>query len=260
MVTQMTTRLKMLAAGLALASAACTVSSTDIPSLSGPSELALSVNLTASPDTLTQDGSSQSIINLTAHDANGKLLAGQAFRFDILVGGIATSYGTLSARTVVTGSDGRAIVVYTAPPGGPNGAIFGECTPGLFGVPLPGTCVTIAATAISNDFFNGTNTHIVDIHLVPLVVVPVPGAPFADFSFTPPAPTVNQEIFFNGSASVATSGHTLVSYTWDWGDGTKGNGITEDHDYISPGTYFVTLTVTDEAGNKGSTTRTIKIA
>src|SRR5882672_5274175 len=106
MVTHMTTRLKILSAGLALASAAaCTVSSTDIPSLSGPSELALSVGITASPDTITQDGSSQSVINLTARDAYGKSVAGQAFRFDILVGGIVASYGTLSGRTVVTGSD-----------------------------------------------------------------------------------------------------------------------------------------------------------
>lgn len=259
MATHMAKQLKFLCAGLALLSAACTVSSTDIPSLAGPSELALSVTLTASPDTITQDGSSQSVINLIARDASGKGAAGQAFRLDILVGGLPTSYGTLSGRTVVTGSDGRAVVVYTAPPSGPNGAIFGECAPGQFSPATPGACVTIAATAISNGFFNGTNTRTVDIHLVPIITVPVPGAPFADFSFTPPTVTVNQEMFFNASASVAAAGHTLVSYAWDWGDGTKGNGVIEDHDWIAPGSYFVTLTVTDEAGNKGSTTKTIRV-
>jgi hypothetical protein len=254
-----TTRLKVACAGLALLSGACTVSSTDIPSLSGPSELALAVVMTASPDTITQDGSSQSTINLSARDGSGKGLASQAFRLDILVGGVATSFGTLSARTVVTGSDGRANFVFTAPAGGPNGSVSGECSPALFSPQLPGQCVTIAATAISNGFFNGTNTHTVDIHLVPVVVVPVPGAPFADFSFSPATITTNQEVFFNASASVAAAGHTIVNYAWDWGDGTKGIGILEDHDWATVGSYFVTLTITDEAGNKGSTTKTIKV-
>jgi len=39
------------------------------------------------------------------------------------------------------------------------------------------------------------------------------------------------------------------NYTWDFGDGTVGYGIFEQHAYASTGTYDVTLTVTDKAGN-----------
>src|ERR1700694_4227922 len=115
MATHITTHLKFLCAGLALLSAACTVSSTDIPSLTGPSELALSFSVSATPDSITQDGHSQSLITVTALDENGQPRPGVIFRLDMFVGGVAADYGTLSAKTVVTGTDGKATAAYTAP-------------------------------------------------------------------------------------------------------------------------------------------------
>jgi PKD domain len=41
---------------------------------------------------------------------------------------------------------------------------------------------------------------------------------------------------------------TIVSYAWSFGDGTTGSGPTFRHVYASPGTYTVTLTVTDDDG------------
>jgi len=186
-------------------------------------------------------------------------LAGQPFRVDILADGVAVSYGTLSGRTVVTGSDGRATLVYTAPPPLPFGAIVGFCARSPFSVFLPGGCVTIAATPILNGFTSGSVTQTVDLHLLPVEIIPIPGAPIASFVFSPSVQEVDKEIFFNASASTAAPGRRLVDYSWNWGDGHPGNGVIEDHDYSIPGTYVVILTVTDDAGNKASAAKAVTI-
>jgi hypothetical protein len=51
----------------------------------------------------------------------------------------------------------------------------------------------------------------------------------------------------DGSCSIAPYG-TIVSYDWTFGDGGVASGITADHTYVAPGTYLITLTVTDSEG------------
>jgi chitinase len=65
-------------------------------------------------------------------------------------------------------------------------------------------------------------------------------------------------VLFNGSASYDQDG-SLVSYSWNFGDGSLGSGIAPSHQYIKANTYFVTLTVTDNDGvtNQISTAVTI---
>ena len=43
-------------------------------------------------------------------------------------------------------------------------------------------------------------------------------------------------------------GGSIVSYAWDFGDGTTGSGPTPSHVYAAPGIYEITLTVTDADG------------
>ncbi len=49
---------------------------------------------------------------------------------------------------------------------------------------------------------------------------------------------------FDGSGSFDPDGH-LISYVWDFGDGTTGSGPTITHTYVTAGTYSASLTVTD---------------
>ena len=96
-----------------VAMSACTVhQASEGPDAFGPSDLALSFTMTATPDSISWDGASQSSVVVTAIDANGQPKSGVVVRLELCCdsGGNVTDVGTgrLSARTVVTGSDGRA--------------------------------------------------------------------------------------------------------------------------------------------------------
>ena len=60
---------------------------------------------------------------------------------------------------------------------------------------------------------------------------------------------------FDATASDDDDG-TIVSYTWDFGDGATGSGETTNHPYSSSGSRTVRLTVVDDYGSSVSTTRT----
>ena len=138
--------LRRAAVALALlAAGGCTVKNTEAPPVSGPSGLALTLSVNAIPDAINQDGGSQSSIRVAAIGPDGQPIANLPLRVDMLVDGVATDYGILSARTVVTNGSGVATVVYTAPPPPPNG-VFTQCKSTLFASNVPGACVTIVAT------------------------------------------------------------------------------------------------------------------
>ena len=64
-------------------------------------------------------------------------------------------------------------------------------------------------------------------------------APDATFSLSPEAPyCVDQEIRFDGSASSDPDG-SIVSYEWDYGDGSVGDGVNDTHRFAHPGDHTV---------------------
>lgn len=69
---------------------------------------------------------------------------------------------------------------------------------------------------------------------------------------------INQPAQFNGSGSNDLDG-SIVSYEWDFGDGTNATGVSPTHIYTAAGTYTVTLTVVDDDGNYAQFTTTAVI-
>jgi PKD repeat protein len=80
--------------------------------------------------------------------------------------------------------------------------------------------------------------------------------PTASFTYSPENPVVNQTITFDASSSYDPDGQ-IVSYEWDFGDGTNGTEEIVNHSYSSPGNYTVNLTVTDDDSVMNSTNKTI---
>ncbi|MFN8024221.1 MAG: PKD domain-containing protein [Acidimicrobiales bacterium] len=70
------------------------------------------------------------------------------------------------------------------------------------------------------------------------------------------ATTSPLQVNVDGSTSTDTDG-TIVSYVWDFGDGSVGNGVTASRTYAAAGTYTVKLTVTDNKGATASSTQQV---
>ena len=85
-------------------------------------------------------------------------------------------------------------------------------------------------------------------------------APTADFSISPTTPIAGTVVFLNASGSKAATGHNIVDYAWDFGDGTSGSGVTVQHTFTLPQGYNVTLIVTDDIGRTTSVTKTVTAA
>ena len=74
----------------------------------------------------------------------------------------------------------------------------------------------------------------------PVAVIDVPG-PI----------TVGQPVQFSGQRSTAADGRKIVTFQWDFGDGSGSNDVNPVYTYNKPGNYTVTLTVVDDLGQKG---------
>jgi PKD repeat protein len=244
--TRTITAVAMATVMAGMSAAGCTINKQDAPAASGPSELATAITMYATPDILRQDGVSQSQIIVQAQDPMGQPLRNLPIRLDIWVGTLIVDYGQLSAKNVTTGSDGRAAVLYTAPP------VSGQAVDSL-------TTVKIVATPVGTNYGNSTE-RAVSIRVVPLgVVLPPNGAPTASFVSSPSVPLTQMPITFDGTSSFDLDG-SIVSYVWNFGDGSTGSGPVVQHQYNFGGSYSVTLTVTDDRGMTGTKSQSVLVA
>jgi len=231
----MTRRFLTLAALVTLAG--CTLDRQGAPSLAGPSELGLSLAITATPDIITQDGSSQALIEVVARDAHSQPVRGLSLRLETAVGGVVADVGKLSARTVSTNNDGRASAVYQSPPAPP---------------PTTGqdTVINIIVTPVGSNYQN-TEARAISLRLArPGDLNPPNGAPKPSFIFSPSTPKDHEDVFFDASGS--TDDGVIVNYSWNFGDGGTGSGVRATHAYGVAGSFNVTLTVTDDRGGSAS--------
>ena len=198
-----------------------------------------------SPDVLTQDGSSQSLITVSARGINGEPLRNISLRNEITVGGMPVDFGKLSARNAVTGADGRATFVYTAPP---SPAVAVDAF----------TVVDIVVTPIGSDF-NNSASRTAAIRLVPPGYVAPPDGLVADFTISNANPLDHETVIFDASGSRSHASNPITSYRWNFGDGATSSGQVVTHDYDDAGTYAVRLTIGDAFGREVTTVKSITV-
>src|ERR1700730_1159739 len=78
-----------------------------------------------------------------------------------------------------------------------------------------------------------------------------PGGPYSG--------QVGQPIFFSGSL-LSSFGFGVTQFQWSFGDGSAGFGQTTSHAYLTPGTFYVTLTVIDPSGTTDSQSTTATVS
>jgi PKD repeat protein len=218
-------------AAAALVATACSIDKQSAPALTGPSEFGLSVTLKASPDLLTRDGSSQSMVMISVRDASGQPVNGQRLT-------LYTTAGTLSDSQVTTGANGGAVLQFIAPPAS-----------------TPATDATITAVPVGSNFDNAVG-HTVRIGLVG-AAIPVPS-----FVASSIAPKAFDTVSFDAAATTVggqACPETVCTYTFDFGDTTTATGIRVSKRFTAVGRYAVTLTVTTPDGTFASTTTAITV-
>ena len=221
------------AAALAASLSACGIESQDAPSLLGPSGFAQSVSLSASPDRLPRDGSSQSLVTVFVRNESGQGVAGQRVA-------LASSIGTLSQSEVVTGGDGRASFTLTAPPAGSVGSAVE-----VFATPLAANAADSVRRSLS----------------IALTGVANATAPAPSFTVNPAAPVLLENAIFDASATTDEGGPCLdaCTYSWDFGSDGTATGRVVTRQFETAGTYAVRLSVTDAAGTSAERVQNVAI-
>nr|MDA3936542.1 PBP1A family penicillin-binding protein [Actinomycetota bacterium] len=83
-------------------------------------------------------------------------------------------------------------------------------------------------------------------------------SPIAQFVFGPTEPSMMQPVAFDGS--VSTDDGEIVTYLWEFGDGTEEQlGANVSHVFSDPGTWEITLWVTDDSDQTSSVTQKITV-
>jgi PKD repeat protein len=218
-----------MAVAAALASA-CGIDKQTQPSLMGPADTGLSIALTAAPDQLPRDGSSQSVVTVIARDPSNRPIIGQ--RLILSVGAGSPGGTALSQSEVTTNSQGSATFTVSAPSSGSTG-----------------NQIVIVATPV------GTNADNTNPRIVSITVNPSNGtAPTAAFTFSPATPEIGQVVTFDASTTT-DEGVACASctFTWDFGSDGVATGRVVTHVFGAAGPYTVRLTARDSAGTVSTT-------
>jgi hypothetical protein len=126
-----------------------------------------------------------------------------------------------------------------------------------------GSIVTLSATPDAGSVFTGFSGDCVAT-VSCQVAMNQPHSVIATFALnTPPHASftvscTGRSCTFDGRGSSDADG-TIQTFSWGFGDGTSATGATASHTYAQPGSYGVSLTVTDNSGGRATTTSTVTL-
>jgi len=91
---------------------------------------------------------------------------------------------------------------------------------------------------------------------------PAPGnaPPNADFDYNPGSPQTGQPVQFSDASTDPDGAGDLVSWSWDFGDGTTSTSQNPTHTYSDAVTFTVRLQVTDSAGQTGTVVKNVTVS
>jgi hypothetical protein len=255
----------------------CGLDEVEIPDFDGPSELGLSISLTASPDIVVADGFSSSLIQATVRDQNGSLVAGrQVFMAITDSQGRTADIGNLRSTggpglgtglILTTGTNGVAQASNEAPPRtdltanstilvtvrpvgtDANGQVYRSvrielrsAEPRLF-PQVPGNTPPVCGFAI--EAVSGS------CGIIPPTPTPS-GSPTTAPSTAPSTIPVGCNVKVNTTVLFQTtafdSDGSIVRYEWFFGDGTRDDKPDLAKVYRTTGTFNITHLVTDNGG------------
>lgn len=230
----------------ALFAAGCALDNNAAPTLSGPSGYGLSISMSASPDRLPRDGSSQSVVTLTVRDAQGKTMAGQ--RLALRLSESSAQGAELTAYDVTTNASGQATFGVYAPASGSFGDIEVTARP-FSGDANNDRLRTISIAALPR---NGTAPSFATTPFV--IQCSAAGTACAS------NPEVGQSVTFR-ALDVTDEGATCntCTYSWDFGNDGKATGQVVSHVFSAGGNYLIVLTVTDQAGSSSTAQRVLTV-
>jgi hypothetical protein len=196
---------------------------------------------------------------------------GQSFTGDQVLTGPGV---TAQSVEVATGAGGDAVVAYNSNGAGLSASFrragqtsFGPTATdlvfgsggityafGLVGLGLDGEGNAVAATASQR--CSGTTPPVTcDDQLLRLVAYDNAAPRLSDVSI-PGAASTGSGVSFSANARDLAS---AASLSWTFGDGTGAAGNSVSHAYGAPGSYTVTVTATDQAGNSSAQSGTVVV-
>lgn len=82
--------------------------------------------------------------------------------------------------------------------------------------------------------------------------------PVASFTCNPPSGPCPLTVSSDASSSYDSDG-IITTYSWSFGDGCSGSGVTTSHTYSTAGSYTAALTVTDDDGTQATASHVISV-
>jgi hypothetical protein len=224
---------RLAACLLAGLTAGCGIDKQTPPDLSGPSEFAASITLTAAPDVLSRDGESTSTITLVARDAGNGAITGLPLMLSLS----PVNGGTLSAGQVVTDGNGRATFTFTSP-----------------SVSTPVDSVLIGATPVGDNFVNAVMRQV-------SVALNGPTSASATFTVSPVSPKRFETTTLDASGSRLNGDacNSNCTYAWQIGSEATLTGQAVTYKFQQAQTYTVTLTVTAPGGVQTTTQQSVVV-
>jgi hypothetical protein len=238
----------------------CGLDKQSAPPLAGPSEFGTSITLTATPDTLLQDGTSHASIRAVVRDASGEPVRGLQIMFAGTSNSARVPDPFFTAASVATDANGVAQTELIAPEVPPSAPAPD---------PLVDPVITVTATPVGGNFANQTPRTVL-VRIIPPADTPRTNGPDAIIVTSRQTVLRGESVTFDGSFSTYNGMPcgTHCDYIWSVTGPTIDDetylespfrAIKFERKFEAPGTYTATLIVTDEHGYVDSASRSVVV-